>query len=390
MQRNLLALTAAVLVVQTLCGCGSSSDGGSGGSSSSNGGNATAGAAANAGKGGASGSAAGSGGNAAGSSGTAGATACLTGLDCGDPTTQVCDAKTGQCVSGQCSSNAADCGTGKLCVQQVNAVSVGACYDDCVPYVTPCSDASNECVPIFLDDSQGVCLPRGKAVDGATCQTSQISTGCSAGDLCVRESGGPICRKQCEYFAAAPACAAGNRCSMGDICTPGTFDPAKLGELCAPDAPVGSDCGDDGHALRGICGNRGAGLSCYPICRIDGQDCAANSTCTPVFSAIPELGVCFESSACTTGSLDATSCEACANAALATGGCCEKQQLACDNQPDCVDLLKCLEACDTDACQTACEDQYGLLGGNALNALLGCVYGTSNGRFLGACANVCR
>jgi len=304
--------------------------------------------------------------------------------------TQICDAKTGVCVAGQCSGDTADCGTGKLCVQQVNAVAVGACYDDCVPYLTPCSEPTNECVPIFLDDSQGVCLPRGNAADGTTCQASQINTGCSAGDLCVRESGGPICRKQCEYFAAAPACAAASRCSMGDICTPAAFDPAKLGELCAPETAVGSDCGDDGHALRGICGNRGAGVGCYPVCRIDAQDCAANSACTPVFSSIPELGVCFESSACTSGGLDSATCDACFDAAVAAGGCCEKQRQNCDNQPACVDLTSCLGACDTDDCQIACDEQYGLLGGNALDALLGCVYGTPNGRFLGACGSVCR
>ncbi|MFZ5894873.1 MAG: hypothetical protein ACOY0T_27680 [Myxococcota bacterium] len=373
-------------------------DVGSGGKAGLGGGVGIAGAIGDAGAMGASGGSGGSAGSggkaglggATANGGVGGAIACRGAGDCPNPAQTVCSQASGTCVPGECNgASATECGVGRECVLQSTNASVGACYESCLPYKMACTDPSKDCVPIFFDDSSGVCLKRGSTAIGSPCEGGQLETGCVAGALCINEAGSPICRKQCEYFATAPACPVGNRCVMGDICTPGAFDPAQVGSLCGASTPAGTDCGDDGVALRGVCGNRGAGTSCFQVCRIGTQECGASATCTAVFSSIPELGVCFDEGACSSGGATTASCDACVDAAVAPDGCCDVQLARCDSDAQCSSLLDCINACTDAACDSACQTQYPN-GVTPLNALLGCVYGTPSGSFLGACGSICQ
>jgi hypothetical protein len=214
--------------------------------------------------------------------------------DCGDTSTKVCDPSTGTCVKSQCDGSAGSCAGSGVCVVQAVDSTAGACYAGCVPFSSSSTCSGDaECISLFYDQSKGACYPRGSAADGAPCTVSDVSTGCVAGSNCVQQEAGAICRKTCNYWAAAPGCPSGQLCWPGSTCSADPVDPAAINANCDATTNELTPCGlDASNNPRGICVSEGAPATmvCRKPCRKTmASDCPSGVTCNDY---TPTVGVC--------------------------------------------------------------------------------------------------
>ncbi|MGZ6087779.1 MAG: hypothetical protein ACXWUE_30185 [Polyangiales bacterium] len=210
--------------------------------------------------------------------------ACTVADDCADPTVEVCDPSSGKCVAGQCGSGMA-CAAGESCVYQSHGSTVGACYKTCAPFASGACPDDSECVVAKFDGSEGYCKKRGTGAADSSCSRSDRDTGCVAGHLC--DSVDKACRAQCNFFGGA-SCPSGQHCVPPGVCTPQTFDAAKVGDACSASAKLGDACGATDGALTGVCA--GSPLKCAKWCRSKGSDCATGQSCQA--TSVPSIGYC--------------------------------------------------------------------------------------------------
>jgi hypothetical protein len=202
----------------------------------------------------------------------------------------ICDPATKTCAAGQCSSASA-CPSGKTCLTQTETATVGACYPSCTPYGTPCLNGAT-CVLAAFDASAGACIAAGTGFGGQPCSGTALNTSCVTGYICAADGSSDVCRKQCKYWDAFPGCPGTQRCAFNGICFAETADSAAINAACASGSALGTPCGNDGSAWRGVCTDLGSGKYCYKNCRTAvASDCSSGQTCYGSVSS-PEVGVC--------------------------------------------------------------------------------------------------
>jgi hypothetical protein len=210
------------------------------------------------------------------------------------------------CLAGRCR---AECLTSRDCPPSLECVNVGgemaACRvpqdegcsgdDDCTAPLRcvgggcsePCVDG-NTCVAENRCDD-GACRPVPPLMVGG-CSPVGVTSGCDAGEACVRLGDTYDCAT-----ASATPLPAGARCTAQGQCGPGTSCVnGRCVRLCARDAPAcgpGSRCTDDtlfglpSDAVRGPAPPDGLGYCtevCDPLARSGADGCLPETACSLV------------------------------------------------------------------------------------------------------------
>lgn len=136
------------------------------------------------------------------------------------------------------------------------------------------------------DDSRSEVDSGPVAVDGGTeravGEACAESSECAAGLSCFEHQSAtpsPVCMTDCDL-------ATSRLCGDGTVCTPasGVDRPAGLG-VCylGGTTAEGSACTNNLECARGtVCVITAAAQSCFRACTVDGSDCGAGETCTPL------------------------------------------------------------------------------------------------------------
>ncbi|MBI5531893.1 MAG: hypothetical protein HY898_04205 [Deltaproteobacteria bacterium] len=226
---------------------------------------------------------------------------CDEAVDCVDMLTKVCDPATRTCVDAQCGLHAkGDCTSDQLCIYQEAGTMIGACFPSCTPLTGTCA-ANAECVIASHDGQAGVCKERGTGAADSQCKSDDISTKCVAGSVCSYDDAfgnTQYCRAQCDFWQdTVPCSVSGQRCIPPGTCSAAPAPSIALGALCGS-SKVGTACGDDGAAYRGVCagdpkdpGNATKNY-CAKWCRMQASpsDCAAGELCYA--TTAPSIGYC--------------------------------------------------------------------------------------------------
>lgn len=251
--------------------------------------------------------------NSVGLCGSPPATGCNNATDCDDSMTEICDVESETCQGSECDPNATQpggcAGTDPICLLQDPMAAIGACYETCDPYDTPCPGGGpSACENNTFSQSFGVCMNAGTGAPGMACSplvgtTWGTTTGCVPGYQCISNE----CQQTCDFFGA-PTCNGATVCTLFGICElpgGGTWDNVALGDPCVG-ASGGEDCGlIGGHdGYQGVCfdfGDQPIGETdplCRPICSFDDNTCAGSpwdGNCYDLFQAPHEgdIGTCL-------------------------------------------------------------------------------------------------
>lgn len=180
-------------------------------------------------------------------------------LDCGDPAVAACD-PSGKCVVRQCDFDGkSPCPEGSICLAQTIEAVYGTCHKLCDTRLNNCGGGL-ECLPLDAESTEGKCVATGPALLAQDCDETPANTGCAPGLRCVHDGdggedtvpGNPVCRRSCDFFGSA-SCPSGERCAYGGFCTPMEYDPSPLDDLCATTSTIGTLCGAEPGAYRGLC-----------------------------------------------------------------------------------------------------------------------------------------
>lgn len=220
---------------------------------------------------------------------------CSNAEECGDPAHFICDPSSATCQSGQCDHNDPCPDANDICISQIAAATVGACYPKCTPFTSGNGCAPNEeCITASWDQLSGYCNKRGSNLVGQPCTRIDLSTDCVAGAQC-RNIGTDVypdfrCVQQCSFFSTGTTRVCTDpdfACFQGGNCLETTtqqVDAAGIGEPCSVWDFV--PCGLDPVTgiARGVCDNyfTSGAYYCYQTCRLGSNaDCGAG-TCTDV------------------------------------------------------------------------------------------------------------
>jgi len=201
------------------------------------------------------------------------ATVCGDPVDCGNANSFVCDVDTETCQASQCTYDPNNCGTGctgtdPCCLEQTTGSNVGACYEICDPYDTPCPTGL-VCSNMFYNQGAGSCLQPGTATLGAACTRSAVSSGCAPGNTCLNDGANDVCYQECDFFGTPACTAAGSSCFPFGYCDAApTINAATFGQVCAG-AAAGDPCHPNGDGYLGLCFDSGSGtFECYQLCQV--------------------------------------------------------------------------------------------------------------------------
>jgi cysteine-rich repeat protein len=230
------------------------------------------------------------------------ATTCGDPIDCGNVNSFVCDVDSETCSASQCTYDANSCGTGctgtdPCCFEQTTGSGVGACFEICDPYDTPCPTGL-ECSNLNVNQGAGLCQNPGTVAVGAPCTPTTISTGCAPGGICLNDSGNNLCFEECDFFGT-PACGdAGSSCWPFGYCDAApTVNAATIGQECIG-ATVGDPCHPNGDGFLGSCQDNAGTLECYQLCQLWSRSgnvrACTTGSCNDVFSGDWEgdIGLC--------------------------------------------------------------------------------------------------
>lgn len=274
------------------------------------------------------------------------------------------------CLAGRCRN---ECVTSRDCPPALECVNVGGSVTACrVPQddgcagddgctaplrcidgscVEACTD-SNTCVTENVCD-EGTCVPVPPLMIGG-CSPVGVTSGCAAGDACVRTGAEYACAP-----AAGTPVPVGARCTSQGQCGPGTSCAnGRCVRLCvtaSPSCGPGSRCTDDTlfglpdeAAVRGPAPPEGLGYCtevCDPLARSGATGCLPGNTCAIV---VPGDGQFYYY------------CRALVEPALATNDVCDVAMIDDDRCPEgtlCTSFGEsdrtCYAYCDLDS-PTAC------------------------------------
>jgi hypothetical protein len=222
-------------------------------------------------------------------------TGCYVGADC-DPTSEVCDPITHECVPYQCNA-LLPCPSPMVCADQNANAAGGACYPPCDPFapVGGCP-TGQECRSGRIDGTIGLCVAPGSNALGQPCVDSVVSTDCTPGLWCFKTfSSTSICAEPCDYWGDEKLCTNGAlRCHPDLACAPlASSLSVDIGEPCAGAPNPLWGCAPDATHMRGLCVQEASGLICRAMCRtaLGTGDCQAGESCNPT-DYNPILGFC--------------------------------------------------------------------------------------------------
>lgn len=226
-------------------------------------------------------------------------TPCENAIDCGTVGSVVCDPKTLTCSLPGCDPDLQNCPGGDHClIQGPPTYGAGACYAACDPAAggTGCGTGET-CRDLLFDEVYGACFKVASAQKGQSCESTDTSTGCAAGLICLSdETSQSSCYDTCDYWEGVGSCPAnGEYCDYRGFCVPSmylTLDPAAIGQNCeAPDPQVFTACGVSGDKLEGACVEVGGVWECLRMCRLNlGHADCPGQACYDV--GIDTFGVC--------------------------------------------------------------------------------------------------